>query len=348
MKKPIITNGSIKQSYYLLVGVLIILIISYGYVLSKYRKHVVNFLTKKNSNYGITYSSVSSNGLFFINNKIKDLQLRTLKNNKEYILKLNTINIKNLIFTKVFTVSLDDKIEITDYDGETYILNVSKNNDIIFELSSSNKIKNFDAFIQELYFAYKGDSISIKNFMVNLLRISTYDDIINNTVKVSSDSIIFDFKENNGVSKTYETNFELLISSIGEIGNNGKITNQDIAIEKIVLNDITNNFAFNIEGDVKNNYSLNSANATIELKLINYNSILRTINSSSRYFLLSKEYLSMLIELLNTIPSNTKNTVSNKFYTIKYNTATKRFTLNDINGENIVKAMVFQNNKKGK
>jgi hypothetical protein len=341
MKKPILTSDSAKQNYYFLISVLIIFIIAYMYILDKYKKHVVDFLSKKNSNYELTYSSVSSGGLFFITNRINNLQIRTLKDNKEYVLKLNNIYVKNLIFTKVFTILLDDKIEMKDFDGEIYILNISKDNNTIIELDSSNKLKNLNAYIQEIYLKYQEDKMSIKNFMVNLIKITTYDDIVNNTAKVSSDSVIFDFKDEDGTTKNYEINFDLLVSSIGEIGSNGKLIGRNTIIEKGILNDISNNFAFNVDGEVKNNILLNSVSIAANLKIINYNSLIRTINSG-KYFLINKDYLSSFIEILGLIPQNVKNTASNKFYEIKYNTASKQFTINNIEGVNIIKSLFIK------
>jgi hypothetical protein len=339
--KPLITNEPNRGSYFALGSILIIFLFLYGYFLGKYKKYLEDFLNGESFAYEVKYSSIRSSGLLIVNNKIKDLRIRIIDKGKEYFLSVENVNVKSLAFSKTFKVSLGGKFEVSDYTKKPFILNVSKDNDAVVELDAFNKVKNFEIFFPEISFADGGERVTVKNLSANALRITTYDDIANSVIKVGSDSIIFDFKDEKEMDVNYETNFELLISVINELNANGKSTNQDLSIEKFVFNDISNNFAFNIDGNVKSNFILKNANATVNLKLINYNSMVRMINNSNKYFLLDKKLLSTLIEILNMIPANPQNTISNKFYTLKYSTATKSFTINNVNGETVIRSLLL-------
>jgi hypothetical protein len=339
--KPVITNESNKRNYFALGSILIIFLFLYGYFLGKYKEYLVEFLNKKSSNYDVSYSSIRSSGLLIIDSKIKDLRVRIIDKDKEYFLNVENVNVKSLAFSKTFKISLGGRFEMTDHTKTPFNLSISKDNEAIIELDASKKIKNLEIFFPEISFAEEEENIAIKNLSASVIKITTYDDIVNSVIKAGSDSIIFEFKDEKNANKNYETNFELLISVINELNANGKSVNQDLSIEKFVFNDISNNFAFNVDGNIKSNFILNNANATVNLKLINYNSMVRMINNSDKYFILDKKFLSTLIEILNMIPANSQNTPSNKFYTLKYSTATRSFTINNVNGETAIRSLLL-------
>jgi hypothetical protein len=345
MEKPAIVERSGKGWCFVLVAMTVVAAFLYGYYLDKYKGYLAYFLSKKNPRYEVTFSSISSGGLLFISNEINDLQIRILDRDKEYILQTKKVKIKNLIFTKIFDILLDEKVELRDYTNELHTLNLSKSSNVSVELDSSYKIKSVEVFLPEISFADEEEKIVVKNLALGFLKITTYDDMRNSVLKVSSDSVVFSFKDDKGKDKNYETNFELVASSLGELGSGDKLVNQDVEVEKFVFNDISNNFAFNVDGGLKSNFLMSTANLTLNLKLINYNSMVRAINDGKKYFLLDKEYLSMFIEVLTMIPANPQNTVSNKFYTLKYNTATKSFTVNNVNGESLVKSLLLRKTK---
>jgi hypothetical protein len=339
--KPIISESSNKKNSFAILAVFfVITLVAYLYFLNGYRKQFLDILTKKNNNFTLSYSSISSKGLFIVSHTVNNLSVRTIRDGKEYVMKIKKVIVKNLVFTKVFKVELAENIEFIDTENVSRIMEVFNNNDISFELNWSGGLKKIDVFLGKVLFKEKAGELTFRNLSFGLLKLHTFGDVINMTLNFNSDSADFKFMDN-GEEKHYEINFEMVASLLGETGTNNAIVNRRLTVEKIILNDITNNFAFNCVGEVKNNTIIRSVDTSLEFSIFNYNSLIRTINNKNGYFLVDKDILSTIVEMLSSVPANPQNTVNTKFYKLKFNNASGVVTINGIDSQSLMKKLLM-------
>ncbi|MDR2760675.1 MAG: hypothetical protein LBB09_02400 [Rickettsiales bacterium] len=318
---------------------LIAAIIAYGYFLSAHITKVKKALLKKNPKFELTFSSMKTSGFVFLDTNINNAQIRMLDNKKnEVFLKIKNVRARNLIFTKSFDILIDKEIEIIlGEKNERYVINLPGGNRIALELDLINRLKKLEIFFSEIILNVEKENLIAKNLSANIVKIITYDDVINIVASANIDSLAVNFDDQTGEKKLfYETNFELLTSILSEINSSNKIINQNFIVEKLTFNDITNNFALNVVGNVKNNVLMKTSGLSFELKITNYNSLIRTINDANRYFLIDKIKLSAFVELLKMAPQDKRNTVAEKYYVMKTGAA-GALLINNVSTDSILK-----------
>ncbi|MDR0571366.1 MAG: hypothetical protein LBG48_00775 [Rickettsiales bacterium] len=343
--RPVVLNSDKKSSYIFLSFAVIVVVGTYMYFLNRYRIEFEKFLSKKNSKFDITYDSIKTSGLLVVNNQIENLRIRVIKDNNEYSIVIDKINIKNFIFTRNFTAYLGEKINVVDIKlQKNYVIGIDSSADIMFDLNGKGLLTKLDVFIPEIFVLDSGEKLVVKNFSVDSFKILNYDDIINDVIRVNIDSMLFYVKGKKGIKLT-EVNLEILLSVLSELGVGEKVVNKNITVEKFIFNDITNNFAFSIDGEVKRNITLSTISSLMNLNIINYNSLIRTINDADEYIFINKMNLSTIVELLISFPASPQNTVNKKYYLFEYNTAMGILNVNNKDVKGLFENLFFREYK---
>jgi hypothetical protein len=185
---------------------------------------------------------------------------------------------------------------------------------------------------------------SIKNFSLLISNEDRTEDHVNTAIKLNIDAL------NNKVGdKILESNFELIASNMRDFDSNGSVNTIEIAIEKSSYNDITNNFGLDVNGSYRISAYTRSAKADFELKIINFKSLITSLNKTDSEFpIFSKKSLNDTVQLLELMPTNPKDTKYDRYYRITSDIASKKATINGVDLNSFIQKLLVNggNSKK--
>ncbi len=306
------------------------------------RSRMKDILSNKTIRYSIEYDKLSVRiSPFSIKTTIKGLNLG-MKANENININLNVgkITAKNIIFNKHVNLNVSDNITFKVNDRESKI--TLDGNSMNFILGKNNKIRNINFTADSINVVESSDKedfeaeTTIKGFLFKTIDINTKN-YSNRTIKMNIDSSVGKYE-----NKYLETNFDMIISEIVDTDSNGKIVSTETNVEGINFNDITNNYGFNIAGNYEINPSKGRGIAKLELKIINYNSLITALNDDNSIFLFKKNILQTLVESLKLVPENSKDSIYDKYYTFESNIATKTMTINGGDVKDLLQGLIFK------
>ena len=288
--------------------------------------------------YQLNFGSVSTSGFLLTNTKIKNIVF-TIKfeNDKEIKFFIQQLDIKTIPFSRNYAIVINDEMVLITNNGnkknneeQQFRIQAPKNFTIQFNLTKDNKVKNIFATANKITLSDQ-DKIDV----IDLLSVSferyklVFDDSIESVIKFNVDNIIETEKSKNSIKK-YENNFETIITFSTKFSEeNNSVISNTIDINKFVLNDITNNFGFEIDGSYDSNFVTKNTMMNFLLKVVNYNSMLKAINNKNHFMLIDTKVLSQIVEIFTLAPQNYRNTKFDKYYSIKYDRSQKSVTINN-------------------
>lgn len=340
MKKD--QRKKIDVSFNVAYVIITLIIFSYFSIWFIVRNRMKDILSNKTIKYSIEYSRLSVKVFpFSVKTTIKGLGL-DIKVNENMNIKLyiEKITAKNIIFNKRISLDISNNISYKINDRESkFTLNESNIN---FILGKNNKIKNINFTADSINIIDSSDKedfkveTNIRGFLFKTIDINTKN-YSNRTIKMNVDSSIGKYD-----NKYLEINFDMIVSEITDIDPNGRIVSTETNVESINFNDITNNYGLNITGNYEINPSKGRGIAKLELKIINYNSLLTALNNDESIFLFKKNILQTAVESLKLVPKNSKDSIYDKYYTFESNVATKTMTINGGDIKELLQGLIFK------
>ena len=290
-----------------------------------------------NKKYQLDLGSVGTSGFLLTNTKIKNIVF-TIKfeNDKEIKFLIQELDIKTIPFSKNYAIVINNEMVLITNRGsnknneEKFIIKAPKDFTIQFNLTKDNKVKNIFASADKITLSDQDEIDVIDLLSVSFERYKlVFDDSIESVIKFNADNIIETEKTKKGVNK-YENNLETIITISTKFSEeNNSVISNTIDINKFVLNDITNNFGFEIDGSYDSNFVTKNATMDFLLKAVNYNSMLKAINNKNHFMLIDTKTLSQIVEIFSLAPQNYRNTKFDKYYSIKYNRSQRSVTINN-------------------
>ena len=314
----------------------------YGGVMSYSIRHMATN-KEENNKYELSFGTVSTKGFLMTNTKIKNIELLgRFENGRVVKIALKQLNIKSIPFSKHYAIVINDDIKLitnTTTGGES-IINIKppKNFTIQFNLTKNNQVKNIFTTADKITLSDQDEKDIVDLFSVSFERyMLVLENSIESILRLNIDNIIETEKTEKDINR-YENNLETVITVSTKFSeeNNSTISN-DIKINKFVLNDISNNFGFEIDGNYNSNFITKNTIMDFLLKVVNYNSMLRAINNKNHFVMIDTKLLSQIMEILSLSPHNYRNTKFDKYYSIKYNRSQKSITVNNEAIENLIK-----------
>lgn len=317
-----------------LLPILIILFVFFVYIFVwfKVKSFVINYLDNfYSANVELKYGSVRVSGFpFILNISIKDLKVTVLTGGINSDIIIENILVKNLIFTKKANLSFDGKVYLYSKNSGKYISIDNDNIDIYF--NKNGKLENIDGFIYSIMFASNNENVAAVNNATIKMVTSNDHDYVNRTFRFNTDQIKY--------GDDNESNFEIILSNIIE-KNNGNVVAVKNVLDTFSFNDITNNYNISISGDSNANLLLKTSPLNLLFTINNYNSLIKALNDENSQFLLNKEKISQVIQVLQFIPKNDKDTVNVKNYDFSIDLITKKTYINGQDVVNVVKEFLF-------
>ncbi|MDR2778285.1 MAG: hypothetical protein LBB13_02155 [Rickettsiales bacterium] len=177
---------------------------------------------------------------------------------------------------------------------------------------------------------------SMKNFSLTVSNDDKTKNHTNTTIKLNIDFI------NSKVEKgVLESNFELVISSIKDFDKNGNVASIEIAVDKSNFNDITNNFGLDVNGSYMVSARTRSGKADFEFRVINFRSLISSLNrADSEFPVFGKKSLGDIVQLLELIPANPKDTKYDRYYRLSSDIVSKTATINGIDINNFMQGLI--------
>lgn len=339
-----VENSSAKLLYVAIIVIFVVICSVYVLVWNEVKKQVINVLNTDNAHYEFGYDKISVSGFpIILKTKVKNLEVKFLYKNRNVSFIFDELSIRNFIFTKNVNILFNGNIIIKNsIDGdEIYNKIIIGEHDIRFSLDGNNLINSIDAFFKnmEIQNIVKEQSV-LSNKLVNAsLKLITIIDqeYQNRTFRLNIDSINTDV----GSDKKLESNFEVIFSNIKEYEYDKLVKIRNV-IDTFVFNDISNNYSINISGDHISDSYVKSAKINLDASILNYDYLVSAINKDAD-FLVSKDTVYKLIQILELVPKNSKDTQSEKYYSIKSDTKSRRFFINDVDVNDIIRKLIFKN-----
>ncbi len=323
---------------YVIITLIIFAYFSIWFIVKNRMKDI---LSNKTARYSIEYEKLSVRVFpFSVKTVVKGLNLSTrLNNNYNASIFFETISAKNIIFNKHINLNISNDILFKVNDRNSKI--ALNGDNISFVLGKGNKIRNVNFIVDSIdiieYFDdgdFQSESL-IKGFLFKTVDINTKN-YSNRTIKMDMNSLVGRYED-----KYIESNFDLILSEIRDIDSSGKVVSAETTIDSINFNDITNNYGFNLAGNYEVNPSKGRGIAKLELKIINYNSLITALNKEDSIFFFKKELIQSLVESLKLVPQNEKDTIYDKYYKFESNIATKTMTINGGDIKNLLQGLIF-------
>ena len=314
---------------YIIVVLLIFVYFSIWFIAKNRMKEI---LSNKTAKYNIEYEKLSVIVLpFSIRTSIKNLVLSSgLEGKFSTSITFKKIVAKNIIFNKHVQIDVDGDILFNVNDRNSKI--TLEDDDISFVLGKNNKIKDVNFVANSIYIEESIDNSEVKSestmkgFLFRIIEVGTKN-YSNRTMTMNVDSIVGKYKD-----IYLENNFSMIVSEMLDIDSKGKIFSSQTNIDDISYNDITNNYGFNMHGQYEVNPSKGRGISKLELKIINYNSLISALNNENSVFLFNKDNVRSIVEMLELMPGNDKDNLYDKYYVFESTIATKSM---NINGKNI-------------
>ena len=325
----------------ILVAIFVLFII-YVFVWNNVKKQLIKFLNTNSVYCELKYNKLKVGGFpFILKSTVKDLEVKILYKNKHTSIVFDEVVIRNLIFTKNVNILFKGNAHINNNINNTRGTFFIGKHDVDFSLDEINKIGRIDTFIKNLTMEQysSNDKLISKNVFDNLtVKFITIKDgdYENRTFRVNIDNI-----KTSTNDADLESNFEVIFSNIKEI-KDGQLVKIRNVIDTFNFNDITNNFAININGNYEADAYVKMAMVDINGNISNYNYLISAINNNSS-FLIDKNKVSTAVQVLELIPQNDKNTETDRYYNIRTNTSSKKVYVNDVEINEIVKQLLFGN-----
>lgn len=328
--------------------ILLVIIVIFIFLLSKFfstkiKKNILDAIDGFSNNYiELNYDDVKvSVNPAIIKIKIVKPKILVDVNGKKMEFNMEEILVKNTTFTKNFNVFLPNKIELIAIGGDKNEI-ILEGNAMEFKLNKDYSLNNFDSFAQKLAIENVENSdvvVSLENLAIRIINI-TSEDYKNKTFRINIDKII---KKNLRKNIEAESNFELVVSNMKEVDAEKDIVAITNLIDTFTFNDITNNYAFRINGNYNADKSTKNLGVDIELEVANYNSLISALNNKEDDYFLNKSQINEFIQILELIPDNKKNTESNKYYKIVGDLINKSLFLNDEDVNVLIRKLLYRN-----
>ncbi len=323
---------------YIIVVLLIFVYFSIWFIAKNRMKEI---LSNKTAKYNIEYEKLSVIVLpFSIRTSIKNLVLSSgLEGKFSTSITFKKIIAKNIIFNKHVHIDVDGDILFNVNDRNSKI--TLEDDDISFVLGKNNKIKDVNFVANSIYIEESIDNSEVKSestmkgFLFRIIEVGTKN-YSNRTMTMNVDSIVGKYKD-----IYLENNFSMIVSEMLDIDSKGKIFSSQTNIDDISYNDITNNYGFNMHGQYEVNPSKGRGISKLELKIINYNSLISALNNENSVFLFNKDNVRSIVEMLELIPGNDKDNLYDKYYVFESNIATKSMNINGKNVKDLFKNFSF-------
>ena len=337
-----IQNKNTKLTIQITIAIFCVLFIMYIFVWNNVKKQLVKVLNTNNAYCELQYNKIKVSGFpFILKSTVKNLEVKLLYKNKYTSIIFDKVIIRNLIFTKNVNILIKGNVHISNNINDTHGTFFVGEHDVDFSLDEVNKIGRIDTFIKNLSMEQysSNDKLISKNVFDNLtVKFITIKDgdYENRTFRVNIDNI-----KTSTNDADLESNFEVIFSNIKEI-KDGQLVKIRNVIDTFNFNDITNNFAININGNYEADAYVKMAMVDINGNISNYNYLISAINNNST-FLIDKNKVSTVVQVLELIPQNEKDTETEKYYNIRSNTNSKKLYINNIEINEIVKQLLFGN-----
>jgi hypothetical protein len=313
-------------------------------------------LDQRTAAYSISYEDISMSPKLF-GWEVSVSNLRVLLYGNKHIAEtvvFKKILIRNLLFSK--------KLLITIVEGTTLETNnadaVPNNEGSVFDIDFVDNvitmtlakkwksISKLDMKVNRIKIGYKTeDTLGLDNFSLNTVSSQTKNHG-NFLIKMNIDAIKFREK----TDKSSEANLEFAIRGDSELGSDGRIIAVNIKVENFLLNNVSGNFGFSVVGNLALSQITEMILVDGELKIINFNSFLASAETEGGGFsFLNRTAMSNLIQIINIIPENQKNTDSEKYYRFIWNLTSKKIIINDVDSVEIFKKFIptVEDNKAG-
>ncbi|MDR1495139.1 MAG: hypothetical protein LBI29_03870 [Rickettsiales bacterium] len=327
------------------IGVFVVLL-AHGIWLFIAKGRFEAMISQRTGNYSMSYEKNSARpSLFGIRNSVSDFKISISSQQQIYDVVLKKLIVKGSMFNRKYTVSIPEGAVFSAENSAGIRMDLVDDSIVIIANKKNLLMPETDVEIRKIRFS--GVEVGgIKDFCVaNNFSLRTTSDLnkdrIESLIKMNIDSI----KTKKNV-KNLESNFEMTVSGVSDIGSDGKVIAMDVKIGNIIVNDITNNYGISLAGGIKISQLPRMGLLDIEFKLVNFNSLVEALNNSdSEFVIFDRNTMFSFIQTLGLIPKNEKDTDSLRHYRVISDFISKKVTVNDMDSEAIVKKLLLINNE---
>ncbi|MDR2077355.1 MAG: hypothetical protein LBP39_00105 [Rickettsiales bacterium] len=343
MVKQIKSYVSGTRKYVLAFTILFLAwLILYTVQLLRVRSKIIDQLDRQTTNYALEHGKVTVKFLspLKIGINVEDLKLsfsgpamyKEIPNKKPF--KGANSYFKNVLFTspllsKKLNIYVPDEIAFDNGSTNGFIKLV--NYSIYIKIGNNSKFEEIQILAGKVQNRELTPPDSefldlVKNFSLLISNDNKTKDQINTAIRVNIDAIY-----NRAENIVLESNFELIASNTREIDEYGNVNSIAINIEKSNFNDIANNFGVDISGNYRVSAYVGAGKADFEFKIINFKSLVNSLNKpNSEFPIFGKKSINDLVQLLELMPKNPKDTNYDRYYRITSDLISKKVTVNGV------------------
>lgn len=340
-----IKENSYRSVLFLTLAVVVFLAVVYIVATVKIKKAIIDSVNKIGNNYiEFNYEKIKVSVYpFFIKTTLSNINVDAGVSGGDSIrINISQIIARNILFSKEIDIKLPEKmkISINNEVNSEIIIGENYTNLVLGDKYTIKNVDFFSNFLELTNTINKNVKLKFENITFKIIKLMEAD-YTNTTTRFNIDKISTKITDKN---IEIENNLEIILSNIKEFDSTRNVVNINNIIDTFNFSDITNNYAFNIHGSYSAGRLDRNISVDMEMEIVNYNYLISALNHKGEQYFLNKAKLSNLVQLLELVPANEKNTKSNRYYKIIGNSSSKVLLLNNEDFNNIVKKVFYKNN----
>ncbi|MDR3078951.1 MAG: hypothetical protein LBU15_02840 [Rickettsiales bacterium] len=306
------------------ISIIGVLLAVHGFWLFVHGNKFRAMVSQKTNKYSIGCTKVFVRPtLFGAKNTVLDLKISLYGQERTYEIIFKKLVVRSSMLSRRLTVAIPEGVLFSGENSVYGKMDLVDDSIVIRGKKGDLLAPEIDMKAREIRFL---DGFCVVS---NFSLITTSDligDHIELSLRTNADSVNVKRGAN---SKQQESNFELVLSNSSEVGSDKKILSADTKIEKFTINDITNNYGISVTGSFSASQILRTALADIELKLINFNSLMNVLsNSEGDAATPDRKDVQNIVQFLSLIPGNEKDSDSLRYYRVVSDFISNRTTVN--------------------